>query len=100
MPADSIITTTMTPEPRTGLLRLLAWLSPGFPTGGYAYSHGLEWAVECGDIIRLSTRARKNLGSHELNLDKATRKAPRGNGHRPGHELPTLHTYKPKEGKV
>ncbi len=33
-----------------GLLRLLAWLSPAFPTGGYAYSHGLEWAVECGDI--------------------------------------------------
>ncbi len=32
------------------LLRLLAWLSPGFPTGGYAYSHGLEWAVDCGDI--------------------------------------------------
>ncbi len=33
-----------------GLLRLLAWLSPAFPTGGFAYSHGLEWAVEAGDI--------------------------------------------------
>ncbi len=32
------------------LLRLLAWLSPAFPTGAYAYSHGVEWAVECGDI--------------------------------------------------
>jgi urease accessory protein len=32
------------------LLRLLAWLSPAFPTGGFAYSHGVEWAVECGDI--------------------------------------------------
>jgi urease accessory protein len=31
-------------------MRLLAWLSPSFPTGAYAYSHGLEWAVECGDI--------------------------------------------------
>ena len=31
-------------------LRLQAWLSPAFPTGGYAYSHGLEWAVEAGDI--------------------------------------------------
>ena len=31
-------------------LRLLAWLSPGFPTGAYAYSHGLEWAVETADI--------------------------------------------------
>jgi urease accessory protein len=29
---------------------LLAWLSPAFPTGAYAYSHGLEWAVETGDI--------------------------------------------------
>jgi urease accessory protein len=32
------------------LLQLLAWLSPTFPTGAYAYSHGLEWAVECGDV--------------------------------------------------
>ena len=32
------------------LLRLLAWLSPGFPTGAFACSHGLEWAVETGDI--------------------------------------------------
>jgi urease accessory protein len=32
------------------LLRLLAWLSPAFPTGAYAYSHGLEQAVEDGDI--------------------------------------------------
>jgi urease accessory protein len=32
------------------LLHLLAWLSPAFPTGGYAYSHGLEWSVQCGDI--------------------------------------------------
>jgi urease accessory protein len=32
------------------LLRLLAWLSPAFPTGGYAWSHGVEWAVDTGDI--------------------------------------------------
>src|SRR3954468_24827636 len=32
------------------LLRLLTWLSPAFPTGAYAYSHGLEWAVEAGDV--------------------------------------------------
>jgi urease accessory protein len=31
-------------------LPLLAWLSPSFPVGAYAYSHGLEWAVEDGDI--------------------------------------------------
>jgi urease accessory protein len=28
---------------------LLAWLSPAFPTGAFAYSHGLEWAIEAGD---------------------------------------------------
>ncbi|MEN3233582.1 MULTISPECIES: urease accessory protein UreF [Methylobacterium] len=31
-------------------LVLLAWLSPGYPVGAYAYSHGLEWAVEAGDV--------------------------------------------------
>ena len=41
------IITTMTDA---GLLRLLTWLSPSFPTGGFAYSHGLEWAVEAGDV--------------------------------------------------
>ena len=29
---------------------LLVWLSPAFPVGSYAYSHGLEWAVEAGDV--------------------------------------------------
>jgi hypothetical protein len=33
------------------LLPLLIWLSPSFPVGAFAYSHGLEWAVEAGDII-------------------------------------------------
>jgi urease accessory protein len=28
--------------------RLLLWLSPGFPVGAYAFSHGLEQAVERG----------------------------------------------------
>jgi len=32
------------------LLHLMSWLSPAFPTGAFAYSHGLEWAVESGDI--------------------------------------------------
>ncbi|BCJ91525.1 urease accessory protein UreF [Terrihabitans soli] len=31
-------------------LPLFAWLSPAFPVGAYAYSHGLEWAVEDGDV--------------------------------------------------
>jgi urease accessory protein len=38
-------------DPRRPLLRLLAWLSPAFPTGAFAYSHGLEWAVESRDIV-------------------------------------------------
>lgn len=33
------------------LLRLLAWLSPSFPTGGFSYSHGIEYAVEA-DLVR------------------------------------------------
>jgi len=32
------------------LLRLQSWLSPTFPIGTYSYSHGLEWAVEAGDV--------------------------------------------------
>jgi urease accessory protein len=27
------------------LLTLVQWLSPAFPVGGFAYSHGLEWAI-------------------------------------------------------
>lgn len=34
----------------TAIMRLLSWLSPAFPTGAYAYSHGLEWAIETHDI--------------------------------------------------
>ena len=30
------------------LLRLQAWFSPAFPVGGFAYSHGLEAAVDAG----------------------------------------------------
>jgi urease accessory protein len=32
------------------LSRLLTWFSPAFPIGAFAFSHGLEWAVEAGDI--------------------------------------------------
>jgi len=44
--------TTMseTPLSALGLLRQQSWLSPAFPTGAYSYSHGLEWAVEAGDV--------------------------------------------------
>jgi urease accessory protein len=32
------------------LVRLMTWLSPAFPVGAFSYSHGLEWAVEAGDV--------------------------------------------------
>src|SRR4051812_40639493 len=34
------------------LTRLMAWLSPAFPIGGYTYSHGIEYAVEAGHIAK------------------------------------------------
>ena len=33
------------------LLTLQVWLSPAFPVGGFTYSHGLEWAIEAGDVV-------------------------------------------------
>lgn len=32
------------------LLTLVQWLSPAFPTGSFAYSHGLEAAIAGGDV--------------------------------------------------
>jgi urease accessory protein len=60
---------TMTPEwPQQGscenpvdaltpgaLYRLLTWFSPGYPTGAFSYSSGIEWAVEAGDIRDAAT---------------------------------------------
>ena len=36
-------------------LPLLVWLSPAFPVGSFAYSHGLEWAHEAGDVTDFET---------------------------------------------
>jgi urease accessory protein len=44
-----------TSDPLLRLIRLLTWLSPAFPTGGFAYSHGLEWNVEAGDLTDETT---------------------------------------------
>ena len=33
------------------LYRLMTWMSPSFPVGAFAYSSGIEWAVEAGDIV-------------------------------------------------
>lgn len=39
-------------EPMAGLLSLVQWLSPAFPTGGFAYSHGLECVIAAGEVQR------------------------------------------------
>ena len=38
------------PAASLSLARLMTWLSPAFPVGGFSYSHGLEWVVESGRI--------------------------------------------------
>jgi urease accessory protein len=43
--ATAITTTT---EAELG--RLLAWISPAYPIGGFSYSHGIEMAVEQGAL--------------------------------------------------
>lgn len=52
MPAGTAITMTTTIRMITdaGLAMLLVWSSPGYPIGGFGYSHGLEAAVEAGDV--------------------------------------------------
>ena len=44
--------TTMHSEP---VLTLAQWLSPAYPVGAFAYSHGLEWAVESGQVTDCET---------------------------------------------
>lgn len=57
-----------------GLYRLLAWLSPSFPTGAFSYSHGLEAAVEAGtvhdrDSLQRWIAAIVTLGSGRIDAD-------------------------------
>jgi urease accessory protein len=40
----------MTEAGAAALYRLMTFLSPAFPVGAFAYSSGIEWAVEAGDI--------------------------------------------------
>ncbi|MBO9447024.1 urease accessory UreF family protein [Ruegeria sp. R14_0] len=35
----------------TDILTLTQWLSPAYPVGGFAYSHGLEAAIEAGTVV-------------------------------------------------
>lgn len=48
--AMGTITTGTIPMDKGALYRLMSWLSPAFPVGAFAYSHGIEWAVEEGTV--------------------------------------------------
>ncbi|WP_181168310.1 urease accessory protein UreF [Mesorhizobium sp. B2-5-3] len=53
-----IIMITMTDQPSgVALLRLMAWLSPVFPVGGFSYSHGLERAAHDGLVTDAASLA-------------------------------------------
>lgn len=44
-------TATMNTDPLAAASKAIhIWLSPSFPVGAFAFSHGLEWAVESGQI--------------------------------------------------
>ena len=37
------------------ILTVIQWLSPAFPIGSFAYSHGLEWAISTGRVTNAAT---------------------------------------------
>lgn len=47
-----IMTMMTTTTPEAGRLRLAQYLSPAFPVGGFAWSQGLEWAMDGGIVTR------------------------------------------------
>ena len=56
--ASTIATPAISTAMRTrmiDLFRLLTWLSPAYPVGGFSYSHGLEMAVEEGAVTSRAT---------------------------------------------
>lgn len=46
----ALMAAAMTDPSSPELLRLMTWLSPAFPVGAFAYSHGLERAVHDGFV--------------------------------------------------
>jgi urease accessory protein len=68
-------------------LPLAIWFSPMFPVGAFAYSHGLEWAHQTGDIASaddlhewLRTLVQRGaLHNDAILLGEAYRAAARGN---------------------
>jgi urease accessory protein len=64
------------------LYRLMTWLSPSYPVGGYSYSHGLEYAVEIGLVrdaaaleIWVETVATQGAGQSDAVLFAAAHRA-------------------------
>lgn len=53
--ATAMGTRTITTMDEAALYRLMAWLSPSYPVGAFSHSHGLEWAVEAGDVTDAAT---------------------------------------------
>ena len=49
-PIATITFTAPTMDSEFGSLTILQWLSPSFPIGAFAYSHGMEWAISSGLI--------------------------------------------------
>ncbi len=49
-----------------GLSRLLAWMSPAFPTGAFGYSHGIEQAIHEGRVSDAESLIRWLEGVLEL----------------------------------
>lgn len=45
----------MPTKEQDALLTLAQWFSPSYPLGSFAYSHGLEWAVETGDVSDIAS---------------------------------------------
>jgi urease accessory protein len=48
-------TAALSADEAAALYRLMTWLSPAFPVGAFSYSSGIEWAVEAGDIVDVTT---------------------------------------------
>jgi urease accessory protein len=66
--ADAAPSAASGPHAPSAILQTLilqTWLSPAFPVGAFAYSHGLEWAVEDGTV--------RDLGSLVAWLDGVVR---------------------------
>jgi len=50
LPQSGVVDLGDPPLSSAALYRLMTWFSPSYPVGAFAYSSGIEWAVEAGDI--------------------------------------------------